>query len=78
MLAVILQNFLFPTMGPRKLSVKDRAEKKKRMMCIELKKEMIKKNKNMTMACGVVDLHHTEAGGVINALGCRDSLYIYF
>ncbi|XP_070275853.1 zinc finger protein 64 isoform X2 [Myotis yumanensis] len=41
---VILQNFVFSTMDLKKVCVKDSAEKKKRMMCIELKKEIIEKH----------------------------------
>ncbi|XP_070268928.1 tigger transposable element-derived protein 1 isoform X2 [Myotis yumanensis] len=41
---VILQNFGFSTMDLKKVSTKDSAEKKKRMMCIELKKEIIAKH----------------------------------
>ncbi|XP_051783372.1 tigger transposable element-derived protein 1-like isoform X1 [Erpetoichthys calabaricus] len=41
---IILQNFVFPTMGPKKVSAKDSAEKKKRMMCMEVKKEIIEKH----------------------------------
>ncbi|XP_059549399.1 tigger transposable element-derived protein 1 isoform X1 [Myotis daubentonii] len=41
---VILQNFGFSTMDLKKVSAKDSAERKKRMMCIELKKEIIAKH----------------------------------
>lgn len=43
-LAVILQNVVFPTMYPKKVSEKDSAEKKKQTMCTELKKKMIEKH----------------------------------
>lgn len=40
-LAVILKNFIFLTMGLKKVSAKD-SDEKKQMMCIELKKDLIK------------------------------------
>lgn len=42
-LAVILQNFVVPTVASKKVSAKDRRGKKKRMICIELKTEITEK-----------------------------------
>lgn len=42
-LAVILPNFVFPNMCLKNVSAKDRAEKKKWMMCTKIKKKMIEK-----------------------------------
>lgn len=45
----ILQNFIFPNMGPKKVNAMDTTGKKKRMMCIELEIEIIKKHDELCL-----------------------------
>lgn len=61
-------------MNPKKMSAKDNAEKK-RMMYVELKKEIIEKHdQGVRVGEELYDLHHTEAEGVHK--GYNDSVKI--
>ncbi|XP_039624723.1 tigger transposable element-derived protein 1-like [Polypterus senegalus] len=60
-------------MGPKKVSLKDSAEKKKRMMCIELKKEIIEKQEQGVRVVNLAKQYERSTSTICTILKQKES-----